>query len=75
MPPTVPADSGTVPEYGGAQARQDAWSVLLSSKNTTWAQRWPSACRGAAGEPSASTADDDDDDFAEGVDVELHDEL
>ena len=73
------AESATVPEYGGAQARQDAWSVLLASTNTTWAQRWPAACRGAAGELSPSTAADGDnaDEFDDSVaeDMEFHDEL
>ena len=79
LPPKASlADSATVPEYGGAQARQDAWSVLLSSKNTTWAARWPAACRVATGaegeEPSLARADADDDEF-EDEDLELHDEL
>lgn len=35
---------GSVPDYGGPRARQDAWRVLDGSHNTTWAQGWRAAC-------------------------------
>uniref|UniRef100_A0A7S0Q5V7 Uncharacterized protein n=1 Tax=Coccolithus braarudii TaxID=221442 RepID=A0A7S0Q5V7_9EUKA len=34
----------TIPAYGGPRARADAWKVLVHSTNSSWAERWVSAC-------------------------------
>ena len=46
------SDGGEMPDFGGARARRESWSVLSASANASWAARWRSACDAvAAGVP------------------------
>lgn len=42
--PTGLDDGSDVPSMGGAPARQQSWSVLSGSHNTSWASRWRASC-------------------------------
>lgn len=42
--PVAEGGGDSVPDYGGARAREQLWQVLVSTKNTTMKNRWRASC-------------------------------